>query len=648
MTPLPGPGILAVTGAGSFQEPPPTTVASPLPGGVAVVVRFFLNLPVWVQIGGVFIGLVVAVVALLWLWRRRALIITWVRTRPRNHKLGLIAAAAVVVLVGAGFGAGSWNYMQHNNGFCTGCHVMGPAYARFTQSEHNTLSCHACHQQSIFASMRQLYLWVAERPAEIGPHAKVANAVCAKCHITGEKEVWQRIASTAGHRTHLESTNPALKEVQCVTCHGVEVHHFAPLDKTCAQAGCHDMNTIALGKMRGQTALHCTTCHRFTAEVPQLATRDSAAGTLVPGEGQCFSCHEMRQRVEGMNFDPSRDPHGGACGMCHNPHRQESPAAARASCTTAGCHDDWRKIPFHIGLQHRTTGQSCTLCHLPHQARVDPSDCSGCHAAVRARTRDARVRPPLPFDTTRVRGVSAGPPDDGVSHKGKGDAPPEPPWRPTTSAALRASPDTFPHDRHRSFACITCHVTQQAHGRLTFSPPRGCQACHHNDPAKLECTKCHEGGAPAAPQSLVVRVTVAGHAERERPVEFRHGAHEAVRCVGCHTEPVTLDPGPPAATCLGCHDDHHTAARECRTCHGGADPRAAHASLGEMHVACDDCHTGATVALLTPDRAFCQTCHVEQREHHAEQECTVCHFLASPDEFRAHLRKTDGDGGGSR
>lgn len=606
-----------------LQEP--TVGPPPLPGGVAAVVRFFFNLPSWLQISGAVIGAVLAVVLVLVVWRRRQRIVAWVRTRPRNTRIALIGGAAAVALFAAGFGTVSWNYMQHDNGFCTGCHVMGPAYVRFTQSEHSTLSCHNCHQQSMYASMRQMYLWVAERPAEIGPHAKVPNAVCMQCHVTGEREVWRRIVSTAGHRTHLESRNPALQNVQCVTCHAVEVHHFAPLDRTCAQSGCHEMNTIALGKMRGQTTLHCTTCHRFTAEVPALATRDSAAGTLRPNERQCFSCHAMQERLAAMNFDPARDPHGGTCGMCHNPHQQETPAAARATCASAGCHADWRKVAFHVGATHRKATESCTTCHLPHQARVDASDCTGCHQAVRDRS---RLRPPLPFDTTRVRRqVSAAPERP---QKVKGDAPP--------LLDVTAPPDTFSHTRHKNLACITCHVAAR-NARLTFTPPRGCQLCHHQTPARNDCARCHAASL-AGDRPVAVAMAVRGHPPRERSVPFDHQRHAAQRCVACHTTEVTL--AATATACRQCHEPHHAAGRNCGSCHGGAEPKTAHATLADFHVACDNCHTEAVVAQLIPNRTFCQTCHTDKASHHTDRECTTCHFLASPDEFRVHLRKVEG------
>jgi hypothetical protein len=605
---------------------------------VASVVRFLFNLPAWFQITGFIVGVVAAAAVLVLLWRRRQRIATWWSTRSRGVRVGLVAAGVALLLFMAGFSAVSWNYVQHDNGFCTGCHVMDESFARFTQSEHSQLSCHDCHQQSMFASMRQLYLWVAERPSEIGPHARVPNAVCAQCHVTDEREVWQRIASTAGHRTHLESTNPRLSKLQCVDCHGVEVHHFAPLDRTCAQSGCHEMSQIALGEMRGQTALHCTMCHRFTAEVPAIAGRDSAAGALTPSARQCFSCHAMQERLEGMNMDPARDPHGGSCGMCHNPHRQETPAAARTTCTQAGCHSDWRREPFHVGATHGRVAAQCTTCHLPHQAKVDASDCAGCHQAVRERGR----RPPVPFDTTRARREVSRLWSDGATEparRGPAPASPDPPWH-TLPAAIVITPavsDTFSHDRHRALACITCHVTTDPKRRLTFTPPRGCQACHHASPVKAACGTCH--GADELPDALAlpVRVSVAGHTPRSRDVSFSHAAHESQRCVSCHTTPVTLEANEPAA-CASCH---HAEGRACTACHAAAEPRAAHAGLSDAHVACASCHEDAVVTRLLPERPFCLTCHPQQGDHFPSRQCTICHFLSEPADFQRHLREEE-------
>ena len=607
----------------------------PLPGGVAAVLRFFFNLPRWFQIAGFIAGVVVAAVVVVLLWRSRTAVVQWLVARPRGVKLGLGAAAAVVVLVFAATGAVGFHYIEHDNGFCTGCHVMKEPFQRFAGSKHDALECHNCHQQSMIASMRQLYLWVAERPEQIGKHAKVPTRVCANCHVRGDaKETWQRIASTAGHRTHLESDSSALKNVQCVTCHGFEVHRFVPVDSTCAQAGCHVSVQIKLAKMRGQTDLHCVMCHRFTADVPALATHDSARGTLVPNVKQCFSCHQMHAVL--AEFDPARDPHRGTCGMCHNPHRQARPQEAAATCSNAGCHAGWRAEPFHLGKRHRNVVRECTLCHLPHAAKVDPSDCAGCHEAVRERRAGKHLTPQLPFDTTRaLRRVSWArePPAEPRTH---GPSPDDP------SPTAR---DTFPHDRHQSYTCITCHTSKQEHGRLTFQPPRGCQICHHEAAATLDCSRCHAPGELDKPEAVRINVAVAGAPVRAHPARFDHATHRGKPCTECHTTAVTLAPAAAVASCTACHDDHHAQGRRCAACHtdGSTQPvKAAHAPPAEGHVACDACHVASIVAKVAPDRALCLTCHAAREDHYAAAECTVCHFQAPPDVFQAHLRKAAG------
>jgi nitrate/TMAO reductase-like tetraheme cytochrome c subunit len=625
----------------------------PLPGGVAAVLRFFFNLPQWFQIAGFVAGVLVAL-AVLWLaWRSRAAIIAWLVSRPKSTKLALAAVVGVVALVAAGGGAIGFHYIEHDNGFCTGCHVMNEPFQRFAGSKHDSLECHNCHQQSMVASMRQLYLWVAERPEKIGKHAKVPTRVCSNCHVQGNaKETWQRIASTAGHRIHLQSDSSALKGVQCVTCHGLEVHRFVPVNATCAQAGCHVTVQIRLAKMRDQTELHCVVCHRFTADVPALATYDSARGTLVPGMKQCLSCHEMQAVL--AEFDPAHDPHRGTCGGCHNPHTQASPTEAARTCTSAKCHADWRSDPFHIGTNHRAVNEDCTLCHEPHHAKVDPSDCAGCHAAVKQRRAGKRLSPPLPFDTVkalqRVSDLTPVPPlriaERGSGGEDSGHGPffdgPPPGGDPRGG---EAAADSFPHDRHKRFACITCHASQREHGRLTFAAPRGCQICHHQAPQTSDCTTCHPATALARPESVAVRLAVAGAEPQLHPARFEHDRHRALKCVACHTTPATLEPQPAIARCAACHDDHHGPDRPCVACHsegGSAAVRAAHAPPVEAHTACDACHPSAIVARLVPDRALCLTCHAAQREHHADRECTVCHFGASPEAFQDRLHGAAG------
>lgn len=370
------------------EVPDPGSLESPLPGGLASVVRFFLDFPQPLQIAGVVVGVAVVAVLGYVAWRKRQPLWRWLTTRPRIVYAWAVGIVVFMVVSGAGAGAWGWHYVQHDNGFCTGCHVMGPAFVRFTQSEHSQLECHDCHRQPLTASMRQLYLWVVERPEDIGPHSRVPTEVCAECHIQRDPEdTWQNIIATQGHDLHLNGDTTALAGVQCVTCHGQDVHRFVPAEETCAQSACHDVEDtrIVLGDMAGaQTTFHCLGCHQFTAPVseePRVQTASASLGSpMVPNANTCGSCHQMQSLID--EFIPASDPHQAVCGMCHNPHTQSTTAAAFQTCTSGGCHADPEQLtPMHRGLPAGTV-QECGTCHSPHLWVVDAADCAECHTTL--------------------------------------------------------------------------------------------------------------------------------------------------------------------------------------------------------------------------------------------------------------------------
>lgn len=373
--------ILAV-----LQEIPGSgEVESPLPGGLATIVRFFFNFPQILQIAGLVVGGIVLLAVLTMAWRRRAELWAWLRRQPRIVYGALAGTVVAGVVAAVAVGLSGWNYVQHDNGFCTGCHVMRPAYVRFTESEHSDLQCHDCHQQPISASMRQLYLWVAERPGEVGPHAPVENSVCVTCHVTEDPDdTWEAIERMQGHRLHLESDSSALEDVQCVTCHGQELHRFVPSSETCGQSGCHSEETteIALGEMAGaETTFHCVTCHEFTAPLEEQSRVGGPGGErtpMLPNIEDCSGCHAMEEVIEELEL--ADDPHQTECGWCHNPHVQTEPADTWQTCTNSGCHTDPRSLTsFHRGTHGGEILEDCQACHTPHSWAEQGDDCEGCH-----------------------------------------------------------------------------------------------------------------------------------------------------------------------------------------------------------------------------------------------------------------------------
>ena len=314
------------------------------------------------------------------------------------------ALGAVGVVIMAGVGAGgyyayeTYDYVQHDNDFCMSCHLMQEPFELFAKSAHQGLGCKACHQPTLIARSEMALTQIVENPGEINAHAEVPNERCAHCHIDGDPEKWRLVANSAGHKVHLESDDPALQGLQCVECHSTSVHEFAPIDRTCAQSGCHEDKKILLAGMSDLT-IHCAACHNFLAPV-RAAQQDSSVlsdnvdRAILPDQEECFSCHAMRALVN----MPNPDPHGGVCAACHNPHVQKSPAEVVQSCTNAGCHTQAADLsPMHKGMQPGVL-ENCTFCHKAHDFKVEATRCVDCHQDLgRGGT---PVRPPPGFDTT--------------------------------------------------------------------------------------------------------------------------------------------------------------------------------------------------------------------------------------------------------
>jgi len=622
---------------------------------ITPVVQWIFQRSPFVMWGGVILGLVVLAVALRWFWPRRQMVLARITGGSAATKVALMGLAGLLVLGMAGVGYKGYEFVEKDSRFCNGCHIFVPSGHPWVrpdtgyytlvpklEGKHDTINCHTCHTLKPLKEGVKIAFWMSGiRGDDIPEHGKVPRQICEGCHVQGAaKETWQAIAATAGHRTHFESDSSALKgKVECLTCHARTAHRFQPADTTCVQQGCHltDEARIRLGKMTDQTDLHCTVCHEFAAPVAALATRDSAAGVLRPKFKQCFSCHQMENQLPA--FSSENDPHGGTCGSCHNPHKQRVARETRASCTTAGCHADWKKIPFHVGAQHRKQGQNCILCHDPHSARVDQSDCVGCHTTVRNRPGGAGMQPPLPFDTLKTLRQSALPEAEPPErpNKVKGDAPPGDGPRDREGSILPALPaDTFSHPIHQKLACLTCHLSTSG-AKLTFEAPRGCQICHHQRPERQECAQCHQTEERPEVLGVPVRVAAANKPVRQREVGFRHQVHAELRCGACHGEPVTLAVVDSARTCQGCHDQHHEAGRACATCHRTTEITAAHQLPARVHSACDACHSTGRIAPLTPTRTFCLACHGESVDHNTDRECSLCHLQAAPEDYRPRL-----------
>ncbi|HEX9710562.1 MAG TPA: NapC/NirT family cytochrome c, partial [Candidatus Thermoplasmatota archaeon] len=340
----------------------------------------------------------------------------WVSGFPPAAIAFLALLGAAGVATGGYYAFQTYDYIEHDNEFCLSCHLMREPYDRFAESEHRGLGCKACHKPTFAARSQMALTQILENPGEIASHAEVPNEKCAACHVEGDPEKWESIRSSAGHRIHLESDDPALQGLQCVECHSTSLHEFAPADATCGQSGCHDDVRVRLAGMSDLT-IHCAACHSFNAPVPAAEPRAALFAAVSPDAEECLSCHAMRERIE----LPPDEPHGGACGACHNPHEQTTPEAAVASCSSGDCHDRPADMTaFHRGLGAGVL-ESCTMCHAAHGWEAGTGDCLACHTDI---YRDGR---------TPTAGVGAGArPAGTVLHEdgGRAVSPPSGPLHP--------------------------------------------------------------------------------------------------------------------------------------------------------------------------------------------------------------------------
>ena len=180
----------------------------------------------------------------------------------------------------------------------------------------------------------------------------------------------------------------------------------------------------------------------------------------------------------------------------------------------------------------------------------------------------------------------------------------------------------FPHARHATVPCMTCHVTTSSGARLRVAAPDGCRACHHGADQKSQCTACHSK-AISSTQTVSVAFSAATRPlPVTRPLEFEHQRHSALQCARCHANDVMRAP---QVTCTSCHADHHAPERNCTTCHPSA--RAGHDRTA--HDGCTTCHVARAIPAITSSPTLCLSCHEAQRNHNSGGDCATCHAIAS-------------------
>ncbi|HVX38214.1 MAG TPA: cytochrome c3 family protein [Gemmatimonadaceae bacterium] len=211
----------------------------------------------------------------------------------------------------------------------------------------------------------------------------------------------------------------------------------------------------------------------------------------------------------------------------------------------------------------------------------------------------------------------------------------------------------FDHGAHvltANVACTKCHsgadylvpskrdstkdLVDPRHGK-TFVTASTCETCHHAATNAAACTACHSPVTRTIAVSMPLKLTQRG-APASRTVAFDHARHASVDCANCHTSrPAVRN----VASCDNCHQNHHEQATQCSACHGTTTHDAHKAA---DHLNCTACHARQTVAMLTPNRAFCVTCHADHVNHKPGRECSSCHMQSTPAELKQRILSGSG------
>lgn len=297
----------------------------------------------------------------------------------------------------------------------------------------------------------------------------------------------------------------------------------------------------------------------------------------------CLDCHEGADKSARAAY-PAPD----MCANCHDPATDKAPVAAAVKTYVARYQAGAEKLH-----PPRATSGDVVFSHSRHaQAKVD---CASCHEGA---TRGALADPkgPMTMDGCTSchaeRGVgarlAAGRRDECATCHTRisKDAAPKnhladwtrfhgPVSRNANHGAMAERCDLC----HARADCDACHAQEQprdhtqsfrtvSHGLAAAMDRSRCLACHQAD----SCDRCHENTPPRSHRG-------SWGAPRERHCLFCHEPVAAEGCAICHR-------GTPSHALAAPKPADHTAAMNCRMCHGRGAPMPHVDNLSD----CNRCH----------------------------------------------------------
>ncbi len=271
----------------------------------------------------------------------------------------LLLLALIVIAIPSYF---IYDYTQHNPQFCLTCHLMNDAHDTWEVSAMHDLSCHECHIADMATNIHNVVEVLTKDPKVVVKHAEIDNEICEECHASEDPQ-WLQVLNTDGHKVHFYGD---VNHVDCIDCHGMELHVFRPPEGGCLE--CHDDSKVHASESMDAT---CVTCHDFLAE---------GNGFIPEERDDCVVCHQGNAEI---TMSLTTEAHlDSSCMSCHNPHETEAEDCVTCHIVNDGLHEVALHTvctSCHVPHVEADIRETCESCHYDKKDHFAPSDCTSCH-----------------------------------------------------------------------------------------------------------------------------------------------------------------------------------------------------------------------------------------------------------------------------
>ena len=287
------------------------------------------------------------------LWRRRRAIAAWLATRDRGIKLAMVGAVGAVLLLMVGTrrqgvrlhdarqrllqraATSSCPAARSSCGPTPGPTCWSTSWRASTTPSAATAATRSSSRRSRKSCSTGSSSGPDEDPAP-RQGARATSARAATCRARPRRPGHGSRPRPGTARTSNRDSS-ALKDVACLTCHArtrppvpARRHDLRPEGLPPDRRGQDQARTDG-GAVRAGQAAAAQRGEALLQLLPPVHRRRAVRDAAIPRRASSRPAHASASAATRCatllaSFDPAKDPHGGTCGMCHNPHTDAKPA----------------------------------------------------------------------------------------------------------------------------------------------------------------------------------------------------------------------------------------------------------------------------------------------------------------------------------